>query len=121
VPPKIYSRYEFCEGVYDDLSVEHPNLRLTDREPYRFKPFSDSVKYVVKEGDTLFALAFRYYSRHEDAAWLWWVIGDFQPDPIVDPTLLLTPGRVLYIPSERVLAEQILAESRKREVQEDFL
>jgi hypothetical protein len=42
------------------------------------------------------------------------VIADFQPDPIVDPTLELELGRRLFIPSLRVLTDVILGEERRR-------
>ena len=44
----------------------------------------------------------------------WWAIADFQPDPIVDPTLDLEPGRRLVVPSLRVLTDVILGEQRRR-------
>lgn len=43
-----------------------------------------------------------------------WAIADFQPDPIIDPTLALEAGRTLIIPSERVLTDVILGEARRR-------
>ena len=39
---------------------------------------------------------------------------DFQPDPIVDPTLELEVGRRLLVPSLRVLTDVILSEQRRR-------
>jgi hypothetical protein len=41
---------------------------------------------------------------------------DFQPEPVVDPTLALETGSVVVVPSTRVLTEVILGESRRREV-----
>ena len=43
----------------------------------------------------------------------WWAIADFQPDPIVDPTLELEVGRTIFIPSERVLTDVILGAGRR--------
>ena len=48
------------------------------------------------------------------ACGFWWAIADFQPDPIVDPTLLLEPGRRLFVPSLRVLTDVILGEAGRR-------
>jgi hypothetical protein len=42
------------------------------------------------------------------------VLADFQPDPIVDPTLELDVGRRLVVPSLRVLTDVILSEQRRR-------
>ncbi len=48
------------------------------------------------------------------ACGFWWVLADFQPDPIVDPTLELDVGRRLVVPSLRVLTDVILSEQRRR-------
>jgi len=42
------------------------------------------------------------------------VLADFQPDPIIDPTLELEIGRRLFVPSLRVLTDVILGEQRRR-------
>lgn len=111
MPPRIGSRYTFCSGVRDDVG----RLVLTDREPYRYQSHPDTRVHVVAEGDTLFSLAGRYFAPLPRACGFWWVIADFQPDPILDPTLRLTPGRQLHIPSFRVLTDVILGEARREE------
>lgn len=82
-------------------------------EPYRFRVFADNVEHVVREGDTLWTLAHRYYLGVERPAGLWWIIADFQPQPIHDPTLALVPGAVLVIPSLRTVQEEIFSERRR--------
>ncbi len=110
MPPRPFSRYFFTSGVKDDAD----NLLLTERVPYRFRDFYDNRFHVVKVGDTLHSLADRFFtSVSANSASLYWVIADFQPDPILDPTLKLTPGRLLAIPSVRVLTEEIFSESRR--------
>ena len=111
MPPKIGSRHIFCLGVKDQEGLLH----LTDREPYRFRDHTDNRVHTVVQGDTLFDLAGRYFSSLPRACGFWWVIADFQPDPIVDPTLELNTGRTMYIPSLRVLTDIILGDSRRRE------
>jgi hypothetical protein len=69
----------------------------------------------VVEGDTLWGLAGLYFAPLPRACGFWWAIADFQPDPVVDPTLGLALGRVLVIPSTRVLSGVILGEARRRE------
>lgn len=83
-------------------------------EPYRFAEFPDTTEHVVREGDTLFTIAGHYYKSLPRGCGLWWVIADFQPDPIHDPTLELDVGRVLLIPSIRTLTEEIFSERRRR-------
>ncbi len=104
MPPKIFSRHEFTLGVRDAAD----NLILTEREPFRFQSFGDNVRHTVREGDTLFTLADLFFDGlTERPAGLWWVIADFQPDPILDPTLELEPGRVMIIPSVRTVREEV--------------
>ena len=111
MPPKIGSRHIFCLGVKDQEGLLH----LTDREPYRYRDHTDNRVHTVVQGDTLFDLAGRYFSSLPRACGFWWVIADFQPDPIVDPTLELKTGRTMYIPSLRVLTDIILGDSRRRQ------
>ena len=110
MPPKTGSRYSFCLGVRDAAGL----LYLTEREPYGFREHTDNRVHTVVEGDTLWGLAGRYFSPLPRACGFWWAIADFQPDPVVDPTLLLEPGRRLFIPSLRVLTDVVLSESQRR-------
>lgn len=86
---------------------------LDDRVPYRFRDKPGTQIYTAKEGDSLFFLAAKFYATMPRPAGMWWVIADFQPQPIHDPTLTLQPGRVIYIPSQRVVSEEIINESRR--------
>lgn len=110
MPPRRFSRHEFARALRDGAG----RLFLSDREPFRFRLFADTRIHAVKEGETLFTLAGRYFRPRPRAAGFWWVIAEFQPDPILDPTLALEPGRRLHIPSVRVLDEEILSERRRR-------
>jgi hypothetical protein len=108
--PRTGSRHSFTLGVRDELA----RRLLTEREPYRFKDHTDTRVHVVAQGDTLFELAGRYYAPLPRACGFWWVLADFQPDPIVDPTLELDVGRRLFVPSLRVLTDVIFSEQRRR-------
>ena len=109
MPPRRFSRFMFCAAYLDDDG----RLVLTEREPFRFRAFPDNRQHAVVAGDTLFTLAGRYFAPLPRASGLWWVIADFQPDPIHDPTLALELGRVMFIPSVRVLTEEVFSESRR--------
>ena len=111
MPPQLGSRYTFCRGVRDAAG----RLFLTEREPYRYHPHADNRAHLVVEGDTLFNLAGRYFAPLPRACGFWWVIADFQPQPILDPTAGLAPGQHVVIPSLRVLTDVILAEPRRRQ------
>ncbi len=110
MPPRVFSRFMFTTAVTDDSDTVH----LYGEEPYRYRAFNDNKPHMVKQGDTLFSLAALYFRGIERPEGLWWVIADFQPDPIHDPTLELTIGRVLVIPSARTVLEEIFNERRRR-------
>lgn len=110
MPPGITSRHLFCQGLTDS----NGRLYLTDRVPFRYKTADDNRVHTIVEGDTLFTLAHIYFDPLDRPSQYYWVIADFQPDePIIDPTLKLSPGRMLVIPSVRMLIEEIFNESRR--------
>jgi hypothetical protein len=109
MPPRRLSRYSFAYAVQD----ADGDLVLYGEEPFRFKAFPDNAEHVTKQGETLFSLAGKYFESLPRPCGLWWVIADFQPEPIHDPTLELEVGRVLIIPSIRTLTEEIFAERRR--------
>lgn len=113
MPPRRYSRFAFCVGFTDDADG---SFLLEDPEPFTYRDFSDTRSHTVAEGDTLFTLAAEYFASFPRPSGLWWVIADFQPDPIIDPTRKLAVGRVLFIVSERVVTEEVFNESRRQAV-----
>jgi len=113
-PPTRFSRHRFSRGLKDDEGREY----LTDRLVYGYRDLPDNVPHEVREGDTLWGLAARYFVGVENAALFWWVIADFQPEPISDPTLALVPGEVVVVPSVATLLTRILVENRKQKPEE---
>jgi hypothetical protein len=110
MPPRINSRYTFTTAV----TTDDDSVMLYGEEPYRYRNFNDNREHVVKQGDTLFTLAHIYFAGITRPAGLWWIIADFQPDPIHDPTQALEIGRLLIVPSVRTVQEEILSERRRR-------
>lgn len=88
---------------------------LTDPDPYRYRDLPDNRVHRVITGDTLYNIARRYFEGYQRPDGLWWVIADFQPEPIHDPTLTLEIGRLIVIPSRRTLEEEIFSERRRSE------
>ena len=107
--PRLFSRYSFCEQLKDPDG----RLYLSERVPFRYLRLPDNRSHLVQQGDTLFTLADRYFFPTPGAAQLWWVIADFQPSPIADPTGQLAPGERLVIPSSETLRSRIFAETRR--------
>lgn len=110
MPPRRNSRHLYTSATKRD--ADGP-LFLSDRVPYRFRPLPDNEPYEVREGDTLWSIAAERYAALGDlprtsAAMLYWVIADFQPIPIHDPTVQLVPGEKLILPSVRTVQEQVL-------------
>lgn len=111
MPPKLNSRHELTRA-FDD---ERTGFRmLSDRVPFRFRDLPDNIAHTVGAGDTLFSIASRTLAGVTDrSAGLWWIVADFQPDPIIDPTIKLEIGRVIFVPSERTITEEIFNPERR--------
>lgn len=107
-----FSRYIFTTSVLDSDGV----LRLTEREPFRFRNFSDNIRHVIKEGDWWPYLAHDFYGGiTARPAGLWWIICDFQPQPVVDPTVRPEVGSLIVAPSQRTVLEEVFSERRRKE------
>lgn len=115
MPPRRYSRHTYALGFNDRSGPTPEVLMLTERTPFLYRAYDDTRQHVVGAGETLWNLAAKYYAAFQRPAGLWWVIADFQPDPIHDPTIALEPGTILYIPSSRTLTEEIFSASRYKE------
>ena len=111
MPPRIFSRHLFTTGTKDASGRSYLDTRI----PFGFKEFADNQRYVVQQGDTLQYLASQFFAPIDRPAGLWWIIADFQPNPIHDPTIELLPGSVLVIPSQRTVAEAIFSEKRRED------
>lgn len=97
---------------------EDGRVYLTEREPLEFRERFDTIVHVVKTGDTLFTIADLYYQGVggiDEPAWYWWAIGDFQPEPVHDPTVPLTTGTYIYVPAAAALLEALSPERAARE------
>lgn len=99
----------FSDGLKDEDDI----LFLTDEEPFAYEDLSDNRDHVVGVGESLFSLAGRFFRSFPRPAGLFWVIADFQPEPIHDPTIRLKEGTVLIIPSELTVSTRIFSEDRR--------
>lgn len=74
------------------------------RRPIRFRDDVDTVAHTVMDGENLAGLANTHYQGFPNPSSLWWIIAEFQPVPIIDPTRKLRGGTVLLIPSATLVA-----------------
>lgn len=111
MPPRRWSRYAYTQGALEADGT----LQLSEYEPFRYVDLSDNRQYTVRAGDTYFHIAGQFFNGLPRPAGLWWVICDFQPQPVVDPTVPPAVGTVLIIPSVRTVQEQIFNETRRAE------
>ena len=111
MPPGEWSRYLFCWGLKDDAG----RVGLSEREPFGYLDLPDNRYYTVASGDTLFTIAERAFPSVPRPCGLFWVIADFQPNPILDATLALEVGRELVIPSEATVKTLIFDEHRRND------
>ena len=111
MPPFELSRHTFTEGRINASG----RFFLTGRIPYQYRQLSDNITVLAKQGDTLFSLAGRHFKPLLRPCGLWWVIADFQPQPIHDPTIQLAAGSAVIIPSTRTVEEEIFSPRRTYE------
>lgn len=111
MPPRQYSRHTFARAYTDDDGA----IVLTDPEPFGFVERPDNRLVTVRDGESIFNIAAREFAAYPRPDGMWWIIADFQPQPIHDPTLVLEAGTVLVIPSDRTIEEEIFAASRRGE------
>jgi nucleoid-associated protein YgaU len=105
-----YSRYRYCTAFRDSGA----QLVLDEREPFRFADATDNRWHTAVDGDTWWSLAHRYFAGFPRACGLWWLLCEYQPVPVVDPTLRVQPGATIAIPSERLLRLYVFSADQRR-------
>ena len=110
-PNSRYSRNLFCTAQLDAAGV----LFLSERVPFRYVDRPDTIVRRAVAGDTWWSLADLFYGGdvQDAAALLWFCVADFQPVPVVDPTIAIVPGSLLYIPSLRTVETEIFSDNRR--------
>jgi len=113
----LYSRHSYVQQVAGGDPIKN---YLTDRTKFRFVDLPDNTLYQVQSGDRLTDIAARFYAaldRPETGFYsdsLWWIIADFQPRPIHDPTIALMEGQTLVVPSLRTVRDRVLTPPGRR-------
>lgn len=112
MPPAVYSRHILTTGV---SRVDDGLTYLLDREPLRFRPLSGNRRVRVASSDTWQTLAAAFFVPIQNPHQLWWVICDFQPEPVLDPTVPPVSGTYVYIPSVEFVLAEVFSRDRKAE------
>ena len=105
-----WSRYRYCTQYQDDDEKYY----LDEREPFRFREEADNRIHKAKAGDTWWGLAHIYFDGIPRKCGLWWLLCEYQPTPIIDPTIAIKEGELIIIPSLRVLRMLVFNQERRR-------
>lgn len=92
------SRYKHARAFLDDSNTDQVTY-LGTREPITYVDDRENSMHVASDADTLEALADRLFDGFDNPQSLYWVIGNYQPTPIMDPSRRLKAGTILIIPS----------------------
>jgi len=104
------SRYRFCTVLGGNGATSY----LDEREPFRFRDEPDNRFHTARDGDTWWGLAWKFFAGFPNKALLWWLLCEFQPEAVVDPTIRIEAGRIVAIPSERLIRTQVFSRDNRR-------
>lgn len=102
----LNSRYEHCVLSMDNRGF----LSIDERVPFRYFPYHDNRTYISILGDTWWGIAHLAFQGTVRPCGLYWLLCEFQPIPVLDPTLVIKQGTVIIIPSLRVLNLEVFSE-----------
>ncbi|MEN6368466.1 MAG: hypothetical protein ABFD77_02070 [Thermotogota bacterium] len=105
-----YSRYRFCTMLGGNGEIAY----LDEREPFRYRDEPDNTFYTAKDGDTWWGLAWKFFSGFPNKALLYFLLCEFQPEPVVDPTIRIEAGRQIAIPSERIIRTKVYSKDNRQ-------
>ncbi len=108
IAPSKQSRY-FYGSVYE---LEEGDLISVSPDEVNGLGLDDDIIHEVSGGDTLFAIAGKYFKGFSRPCGLYWVIADYQDRPIKDIMAPLDVGRLIRIPSRRTMSTVILSDER---------
>lgn len=85
-------------------------LSLPERLPWQ--PRNDTVLYSAKEGEYLFDIVAGHYSNIYSAPWyIVEIVAQFQPIPLIDPSVPLPAGLEIQLPSTEYIETVALGDS----------
>ncbi len=110
MPMFEWSRYRYCTQYTGSDDIPY----IDEREPFRYKEQPDNRYHRARSGDTWWGLAHMYFQGVPRACGLWWLLCEYQPTPVIDPTLAIQEGTLIVVPSMRALRMNIFSPERRR-------
>jgi len=111
MPMFEWSRYRYCTLFTDESTGIS---KLDEREPFRYRDEPDNRFHRGKAGDSWWGLAHNYFQGVPRACGLWWLICEYQPTPVIDPTIVISEGQLIVIPPMRVVRMLVFSRERRR-------
>lgn len=110
MPMFPFSRYAYCLQLEDAAGIKY----LDEREPFAFREETDNRYYRTVDGDTWYGMAHTFFDGIPRACGLWWVLCDFQPERVIDPTLRIEPNTLIVVPSIRLIRTKLFTNDQRR-------
>jgi len=110
MPMYPWSRYRYCTLFTGDDSVSY----IDEREPFGYRDEVDNRYHRSRRGDTWWGLAHLYFQGVPRACGLWWLICEYQPTRVIDPTCVIEENTLIVVPSMRVIRMMVFSPERRR-------
>ena len=110
MPMFQWSRYRYCTQFTGEDGVTY----IDEREPFRYRDEKDNRFHRAKEGDSWWGLSHSYFQGVPRPSGLWWLLCEYQPTPVIDPTIIIPSNTLVIIPSARVLRMYVFSQQRRR-------
>jgi hypothetical protein len=106
------SRYQFSE-----IHTDSAGRRFFGPRPrFTYRDLPDNQRHIVKGAERLWHLSQIYWPELPKNGTYYWIIADFQPEPILDAFKDLVMGSVIIVPSLRTVEGMIFNSARARTV-----
>lgn len=106
------SRYRYCTVL--NLGDANHTVYLDEREPFRFRDEPDNKHHTARDGDTWWGIAWKFFRSFRNPALMYWLLCEYQPEPIIDPTIKIAAGTDIVIPSDRVIRNYVFNRENRR-------
>jgi hypothetical protein len=110
MPMFPWGRYRYCLQTANEDGI----LRLDEREPFRYKDEPDNRNHRARSGDSWWGLAHMYLQGIPRPCGMWWLLCEFQPTPVIDPTIVIPVNKLIIVPSLRLVRTEVFSNERRR-------